>query len=133
LKFDSAKNFVPVPIVSMKSKNRLGLISYGSSDMPVIEAIDQFTADGIGFDYMRIRAIPFSASVNEFLTHHEHVFVVECNRDGQMKGILSIQYTQHAEKLISISHLDGLSLSAEWIKKEIAKHLQDINYGKTKI
>ncbi len=132
MKFDSSKNFVPVPIVSLEAKNKLGLISYGSSDMAVIEVIDQFIADGIGMDYMRIRALPFSGSVGEFLKHHEHIFIVECNRDGQMKDILSKQYPHHAEKLISISHLDGLSLSAEWIKKAIAKNLQDMNYGKIK-
>jgi len=133
MKYDSAKNSVPVPIVSQEAKDQLGLISYGSSDMAVIEAIDQFTADGIGIDYMRIRAIPFTGIVDEFLTHHEYIFVVECNRDGQMKDILSKQYSKHGEKLISISHINGLSLSAEWIKKKITRHLQDINYGKTKI
>jgi len=133
MKYESAKNSVPVPIVSQEAKDQLGLISYGSSDMAAIEAIDQFTADGIGIDYMRIRAIPFTGTVDEFLTHHEHIFIVECNRDGQMKDILSKQYSKHGEKLISISHINGLSLSAEWIKKEITRHLQDINYGKTKI
>ena len=123
LKFDSAKNFVPVPIVSMESKNQLGLISYGSSDMAVIEVIDQLAEDGVSLDYMRIRALPFNKSVDEFLLHHEHIFIVECNRDGQMKDILAKQYTQYAAKLISISHLDGQSLSAEWINKEISKHL----------
>ena len=132
MKFDNAKNFVPGPIVSLEAKNKLGLISYGSSDMAVIEVVDQFTVDGIGMDYMRIRALPFSGSVDEFLTCHEHIFIVECNRDGQMKDILSKQYPHLAEKLISISHLDGLSLSAEWIKKAIDKHLQDMNYGKIK-
>jgi len=123
MKFDNAKNFVPGPIVSLEVKNKLGLISYGSSDMAIIEVVDHFKVDGIGMDYMRIRAIPFSGSVDEFLTCHEHIFIVECNRDGQMKDILSKQYPHLAEKLISISHLDGLSLSAEWIKKAIDKHL----------
>jgi len=123
MKYDSTKNFIPKPIVSQGMKNQTGLISYGSSDMAVIEAIDKFAADGVEIDYMRIRSIPFCESVDEFLKCHAHIFVVECNRDGQMKDILSKQYPKFSQKLISISRLNGLSLSAEWIKEEIRKHL----------
>jgi len=123
MKYDSTKNYIPKPIVSQEAKNQIGLISYGSSDMAVIETIDKFTADGVEIDYMRIRSIPFYESVDEFLISHEHIFVVECNRDGQMKDILSKQYPKYSEKLTSISRLNGLSLSAEWIKEEISKHL----------
>ncbi len=122
-KVEGAKNYVPVPILQKEAKNPIGLISYGSSDMAVIEAVDQFDEDGVSIDYMRIRGLPLNMSVEEFLLHHKHIFVVECNRDGQMKDILAKQYPLHAAKLISISHVDGLSLSAEWIKKEISKHL----------
>ena len=122
-KLDSAKNFVPAPILSNEAENPIGLISYGSSDMAINEAIDRFAEDGVSLDYMRIRALPFNKSVDEFLLHHERNFIVECNQGGQMKNILAAQYPQYAVKLISISHLDGLSLSAEWINKEISKHL----------
>ena len=122
-KINSAKNFVPVPISVNEDGNPLGLISYGSSDMSVNEAVDQFAEDGVDIDYMRIRGLPFNKSVDEFLLHHECIFIVECNQDGQMKDILAKQYPQYAVKLISISHLDGLSLSAKWINKEISKHI----------
>jgi 2-oxoglutarate ferredoxin oxidoreductase subunit alpha len=122
-KLDSAKDFVPVPVSTSEDENPIGLISYGSSDMAVIEAVDQFAHDGVSIDYMRIRALPFNKVVDEFLLHHEQIYIVECNRDGQMKDILAKQYPQYAGKLISISHLDGQSLSAEWINKEISKHL----------
>ena len=122
-KIDSAKNFVPMPISASEAVYQIGLISYGSSDMAASEVIDQFAEDGVSLDYMRIRALPFNKSVDEFLLHHEHIYIVECNRDGQMKDILAKQYPQYAAKLISISHLNGLALSAEWIKKEINKHV----------
>jgi len=123
IKYDSARNFLPVPISTRKAGNKIGLISYGSSDMAVNEAVDQFAEDGVSIDYMRIRALPFNEFVDEFLLDHERIFIVECNRDGQMKDILSVKYPQYAVKLISISHLSGLSLSAEWIKKEISNHI----------
>ena len=122
-KFDSAKDFVPMPIIKGKNKNSIGLISYGSSDMAVSEAIDQLSERDINIDYMRIRAIPFHTDVNEFLLKHEQLFVVECNRDGQMKNILSENYPQYAAKLISISHINGLSLDAEWVNKELCAYL----------
>ena len=122
-KIDSAKNFVPVPISESEGGNPLGLISYGSSDMSVNESVNQYAEDGVDIDYMRIRGLPFNKSVDEFLLHHECIFIVECNQDGQMKDILAKQYPQYAVKLISISHLDGLSLSAKWINKEISKHI----------
>jgi len=122
-KLDSAKNFVPMPILANEAENPIGLISYGSSDMAINEVIDLLAEDGVSLDYMRIRALPFNKSVDEFLLHHKRNFVVECNQGGQMKNILAKEYPQYAVKLISISHLDGLSLSAEWIIKEINKHL----------
>jgi len=123
LKLDSAKNFVPVPILTREAGNPIGLISYGSSDMAVNEAVDLFDEDGVSIDYMRIRALPLNKTVDEFILKHEKIFVVECNRDGQMKDILAMRYPQYAARLNSISHLDGLSLSATWIMKEINKHL----------
>ena len=122
-KIKSVKKYVPMPISQIKKKNSIGLISYGSSDMAVCEAVDQMSEKGICIDYMRIRAIPFHKDVSKFLLNHENIFVVECNRDGQMKDILCMEFPQFAAKLISISHLNGLSLSAEWINKEISANL----------
>lgn len=122
-KIESVKNFIPMPISKIMKKNSIGLISYGSSDIAVCEAVDLMSEKGISIDYMRIRAIPFHKDVSKFLLNHEKIFVVECNRDGQMKDILSMKFPKFAVKLISISHLNGLSLSAEWINEKISAYL----------
>jgi 2-oxoglutarate ferredoxin oxidoreductase subunit alpha len=117
-KFISAKNIYPKPEIINKS-GADAIISYGSADMPVREAISKLGNQGIALDYARVRSIPFSEELGNFIESHSHVFVVENNRDGQMSQLLCINYADQAKKFISISHSDGLSLSAEWIISKI--------------
>jgi 2-oxoglutarate ferredoxin oxidoreductase subunit alpha len=122
-KIESSKEFIPQPIIESTAQNPIGLITYGSTDMPVREVIKMLSTEGVNVDYMRIRSIPFNNVVEEFVKKHKILFVVECNRDGQLNRILATYYPEDAEKLISISHLDGQSLSAEWIMKKITQML----------
>jgi 2-oxoglutarate ferredoxin oxidoreductase subunit alpha len=87
--------------------------------MAVKEVIEILSTQDVAVDYLRIRSIPFNNVVKEFVKKHSRLFVIECNRDGQMNRILTMNFPEDAGKFISISHLDGLSLSAEWIMKEI--------------
>ena len=123
-KYDSIKDFVPEPIFYREPNSSIGLISYGSSDMAVKEVVDIFSEKGIDVDYLRIRSLPFNNILDEFLNTHEQVYVVESNRDGQMKNIITMYFPKCAEKLVSIAHIDGLALSVEWIKREISKYLE---------
>ncbi|MDO9546568.1 MAG: 2-oxoacid:acceptor oxidoreductase subunit alpha, partial [Pelolinea sp.] len=70
------------------------------------------------------RSLPFNTTLDKYLNSHNQIFVVESNRDGQMKNILSICFPKYAEKLVSIAHNDGLALSAEWITREIESFLE---------
>ena len=81
-------------------------------------------------DYLRIRAIPFNESTNKFLQAHAQVFVIEGNRDGQMKNIIAMNFPDHAGRLVSISHIDGLALSAEWIMRKMESEIKDKSYGR---
>jgi 2-oxoglutarate ferredoxin oxidoreductase subunit alpha len=123
-KYDSIKDFVPEPIFYREPNSSIGLIAYGSSDMAVKEVVDIFSERGIDVDYLRIRSLPFNNILDKFLNTHEQVYVVESNRDGQMKNIITMYFPMYAEKLVSIAHIDGLALSAEWIKREISKYLK---------
>ena len=123
-KYESIKDFVPEPIYYREPNSQIGLISYGSSDMAVKEVVDIFSDKGIDVDYLRLRSLPFNHILEKFLNNHKQVFVVESNRDGQMKNIITMYFPKYAEKLISIAHIDGLSLSAEWIKREISRYLK---------
>ena len=118
-KITGAEKKLPAPEIHSKDESRFGLISYGTSDMPAMESQSLLGEKGFLTDYMRIKAVPFHPDVEQFLEMHQVVFVVEANRDGQMKRLLSVNYPQYSAKLVSIAKCDGLSLSAEWITEEI--------------
>jgi 2-oxoglutarate/2-oxoacid ferredoxin oxidoreductase subunit alpha len=123
-KYESAKDFVPQVIHYRKKNNSIGFISYGSTDMAVKEAVDLLSDQELEVDYLRVRAIPFNYLLGDYLKSHDQIFVIEGNRDGQMKDIIAMHFPIHAKKLISIAHVDGLSLSAEWIITKIKKYLE---------
>ena len=117
-KFETAKLVSPQPEI-IDSKNELAIITYGSSAMPAIESIALLGKETVKTDYLRIRSLPFSEEVDKFIGNHQRCFVVENNRDGQMKQLLCVNYPEHANKFISIAHSDGLSLSAQWVVEKI--------------
>ncbi|MDP2965756.1 MAG: 2-oxoacid:acceptor oxidoreductase subunit alpha [Pelolinea sp.] len=117
-KFELARTIVPKPVITCENEE-LAIISYGSSDMPVIEAIDKLKDQSFEFDYLRVRSIPFSDEVGKFIEIHKRIYVVENNRDGQMTQLLCVNYPDQAYKFISVAHSDGLSLSAQWIVNRI--------------
>ncbi len=121
-KFEKAKTLVPHPQI-MSSNNADAIISYGSSNFAMHEVLEKMKANERVFDYMRIRAIPFTNQVDNFIKKHKKIFVVENNRDGQMKQILSVNYPEQGEKFISISRANGLPLSSEWICSQIKNQI----------
>jgi 2-oxoglutarate ferredoxin oxidoreductase subunit alpha len=114
-KVASARKMVPAPVLAKKHDSQTGFISFGSSNMPALEAVDRLFEEGLPVDYLRIKGIPFSSEVDTFLREHTSIYVIEANRDGQMKNLLTINYPQFANRMHSIAKCDGLSLSAEWI------------------
>jgi 2-oxoglutarate ferredoxin oxidoreductase subunit alpha len=116
---------VPKPVLSRaERKTQLGIIAFGSSDGAVIEARDRLTEQGIHADYLRLRAFPFSDEVLEFLRSHETVFVVEQNRDAQMKSLLRLEAGDAAGRLVSILHYNGMPIPSECVIQGIVSHLE---------
>jgi len=119
-KFRTARKYVPKPIVSCMDCANFGIISMGSTDPAVEEARALLVKENkIPTDYLRVRAIPFTDEITEFIRNHEKIYVVETNRDGQLRQLLILEYPEFATRLIKISHIDGLSLTAKWIKNSI--------------
>jgi 2-oxoglutarate ferredoxin oxidoreductase subunit alpha len=87
-----------------------------------LEALDKLAAKGIGVDYCRIRAFPFGEKVRQFLEEHEHVFVVEQNRDAQLKTLLVAETQQPAARLQSILHYGGLPMDHRCITDTLTQH-----------
>lgn len=113
-KFETAKNLVPRPVVD-GAGSPVAIIAYGSSDFAVEEARHLFRRKGIPLDYLRLRALPLTAEVSEFVAAHERVYVVDQNRDGQMYDLLRLEVGADASKLRSIRHYDGFPLDAETV------------------
>src|SRR5436190_15306242 len=124
-KWETAKSMVPAPhFYQKKSSHEYGLIFFGTSKYAVEESIDILKEEGIKVDAMRIRSFPFNDSVNEFIAEHKKVFVIEQNRDAQMKSLLMIELSADPSKLISVLNYDGMPITADHICKEIVTNLK---------
>ena len=108
-KFHTAAKLVP-PAVTDGRGATAGIVSLGSCDGPVREALATLRRSGVAIDYLRVRGFPFGAEVEEFLAAHQTVFVVEQNRDAQLRSLLTLETAVEKKKLHSILHYDGLPM-----------------------
>jgi 2-oxoglutarate ferredoxin oxidoreductase subunit alpha len=119
-KYETAKKYLPAPVLKKVRGAKVGIIAFGSTDPAVVEAQHLLLKEnGIKADYLRIRAIPFANDVQSFIKKHDSVYIVELNRDGQLRQLLTVAYPELAGKLVSIARSDGLSATANWITGEI--------------
>jgi 2-oxoglutarate ferredoxin oxidoreductase subunit alpha len=127
-KFDTAKKLVPQPIIHRAwQKTRFGVIYFGSTSPAMAEAIGRLEADGIHLNRLRVRAFPFADSVAQFIAEHETTFVVEQNRDGQLRSMLVNELEVDPARLVPILHYDGTPITARFIAQAIAEHASDAN------
>ena len=118
-KFENARPILPKPVIQRREGAKIGVIAFGSTDPAISEACDYLGAEGVPVDYLRLLALPISEEVNEFVESHERVYVVEMNRDGQLCQILTIELPDRCTRLISLTHNDGLQVTANWVKAAI--------------
>lgn len=120
-KYQTARGLVPEPEIEIAGDgSSIGIIAFGSTFPAIEEARDQLLhRHTISTDFMRVRAVPFNAQVSEFIRTHEKIYVVELNRDGQLHQLLTLDNPDQASKLISVAHLDGLPLTARWVRESI--------------
>jgi len=127
-KFHTARTLVPRPVTTAaREKARDGVIFYGSTSAAMREALVALEAQGIHLDAMRIRAFPFHAEVAEFVANHERVFVVEQNRDAQLRTLLVNEEEIDPAKLVPVLHYDGTPITARFIQAAIAERASAAN------
>ena len=114
-KFETARTLVPQPIIDEHEGAKVGIISLGSNDPAIAEARDRLRGAGVESSYLRLRALPLTASVHEFIEKHDKVYIVENNFDGQLFKIILNAAPTAAPKLVSAAKCNGLPLSARWI------------------
>jgi len=123
-KFETAKEIVPLPIAHpAKQPSRHGVLYFGSTSAAMDEALLELEQQGHALDAMRIRAFPFHRSIEDFVAAHDQVFVVEQNRDGQLRGMLLNECGFASAQLIAVLHYDGTPITARFISRAIAQHL----------
>jgi 2-oxoglutarate/2-oxoacid ferredoxin oxidoreductase subunit alpha len=126
-KFDTAKQLVPRPVArSAKQPTRLGAIYFGSTS-PAMDEADEILAErGIHLDLLRVRGFPFHQDVKSFISEHDQVFVVEQNRDGQLRTLLVNELEIDPAKLTRVLHFDGTPITARFISEAIADKVGEL-------
>jgi 2-oxoglutarate ferredoxin oxidoreductase subunit alpha len=127
-KYETARNYVPSPVLHVTKDAEIGIIAYGSTEAAILEAMHQLdTEHDIKAEFLRVRALPFTKEVTEFVNKYDQIFVVEMNRDGQMNQILTIEYPQRAPYFKSVAYGDGMPASARWIREGILGRYEVVN------
>lgn len=112
-KYETARALVPKPLVDAQANSTVGLMAFGSTDEVMKEVRDTLSDRGIVTDYLRLRAIPFSKEVTDFVKTHKRIYVVEQNRDGQLLSLLRCEFPNESSRFLSITHFDGLPIYAQ--------------------
>ena len=123
-KHETAKKFVPQPIVKNVKGAKVGIVGFGSTESAIQEARDQLAATGLKSGMMRVRSLPFTKKVETFLEAYDEIVVVEMNRDGQLFLLLCQDFPALAPKLRCAAYQDGLPASASWIRERILDALE---------
>src|SRR5258706_6393791 len=123
-KFDTAATLLPKPQMQRaKRATRHGALFFGSTSAAMSEALTLLQAQGVPVDALRVRAFPFAAAVSDFIVSHEKVFVVEQNRDGQLRCLLLNELELDAARMIPVLHYDGTPITARFIAQAIGSHI----------
>ncbi len=122
-KHETARTLVPEPVVDSDGAT-IGIIAVGSADPAIKEARAGLQSQGISTDYLRVRALPLSEGVRDFLAAHDRVYVIELNYDGQLAQLVQLHAPELAGRIRSIAHCDGLPLTARFVSEAIMKQEQ---------
>jgi 2-oxoglutarate ferredoxin oxidoreductase subunit alpha len=125
-KWETAREIVPAPVVEASTPGaKVGIIAFGSSHWATMESVDQLRKQGIATDYLRLRAYPLSAAVQEFISAHDRVYVIEQNRDAQMLQLIKLDIAAaDVVKLRSVRYYSGHPLDAEFVTDSIVSQEQ---------
>ncbi|GAC1651813.1 MAG: 2-oxoacid:acceptor oxidoreductase subunit alpha [Herpetosiphon sp.] len=123
-KHATARTLVPAPIIDRGKDTSIGIIAFGSTEPAIREARDRLRKQGMETSFLRLRALPFSAEVSDFIVAHERVYVIELNQDGQVCMLLRMEFPGLATRLVSLTQCDGLPLTARLVTERIQEKEQ---------
>jgi 2-oxoglutarate ferredoxin oxidoreductase subunit alpha len=126
-KWETAKKLVPRAVIDTTAGSDVGIVSLGSCEGAIREAMDVLKADGVRVDYMRVRGFPFGEEVEQFLATHRILFTVEQNRDAQFKSLLILETAVEKSKLRSLLHYSGLPISSGFIVEAVMAEMRPLH------
>ncbi len=118
-KHQTAKTLVPQPVIDHNPNAKIAIITYGSNDPACIEARDRLAKEGVETSYLRLRALPFTDSVREFIAAHDRTYMIEMNHEGQMAMIMRMDMPELAMRIVPIAFSDGLPLTARFVMQNV--------------
>lgn len=121
----TARNFVPPAVIETRPNSSFGVVTIGSCDLAVREALAELAGNGIVGDYLRVRGFPFGPEIESFLRRHDRMFVVEQNRDGQLRSLLTLETGVAKSQLFSVLAYGGLPLQADQVVRSILHQLRE--------
>ena len=125
LKWETARRLVPAAVETKAGgRTDIGIIAFGSSHGATIEALDRLAEQDVAVDYLRLRAFPFGDEVEAFIRTHRTIFVLEQNRDAQMRSLLMTELNADPRKLVSILHYNGLPVPSDMIVERIGDYIE---------
>jgi 2-oxoglutarate ferredoxin oxidoreductase subunit alpha len=124
LKHAAAAPCVPSPVIERREGATVGVITVGSCDLAVREALDELAARGVLADFLRVRGFPFVEEVREFVESHERCFVVEQNRDAQLRSLIAIETGAAPERMSSVLAYGGFPLSAQQVVNSVLTQME---------
>jgi 2-oxoglutarate ferredoxin oxidoreductase subunit alpha len=123
-KWNTAKNIVSPPqVYQEKNNSKNGILFFGTSQYSAEEAMDMLKEENTVVDAIRVRAFPFNKIIEDFINSHDKIFVIEQNRDAQMRSLLMIELNANPEKLVSVLNYDGMPITADNIVNQMKKSL----------
>jgi 2-oxoglutarate/2-oxoacid ferredoxin oxidoreductase subunit alpha len=124
MKHETARSYVPKPVVDVREGAEIGIIAYGSTVDAINEARDHMRAQGIETSFIRVRALPLEDTLRDFVANHKRLYVVELNIEGQLCSLVQLYIPERAAEFRSIAHLDGLPLTANYVATAILEQEQ---------
>jgi 2-oxoglutarate ferredoxin oxidoreductase subunit alpha len=124
LKHAASASHVPAPVIERRMGAKVGVITVGSCDLAVREALEELETHGVVADFLRVRGFPFVDDVRDFVEGHERCFVVEQNRDAQLRSLISIETGVAIEKMTSVLAYGGFPLSAQQVVDSVLTQME---------
>ena len=123
VKWDTARSLVPAPEIVYSKFNSAAILTVGSGNGACKEALDRLSTQNVGLNYCRVKAFPFCDAVKEFIDRHDVVYVVEQNRDAQLRALLILDIDADQKKLVSLLHYNGIPLNAGFVVEKVLEEM----------